>query len=300
MASLFASLTGPKKRKATKGRERSSAHVGFMRHANFRWLKILVLICLVSITSYFWIDVQPRHNGGSWYGYTLGTIGVLIILWLTMLGLRKRAMTAGSWSLKAWTSAHVYLGLSLIFIGTLHTGFQLGWNIHTLAYALMMIVIISGIFGVYLYATLPQKLSSNREEMTETQMIEALRSFDRQLHDAAQPLDPEQASLVQASLEQDPFGGGFFKRITGKYPGCKTRKAIAELRRARTYAPRTDNNPTEKVEQLLERKEDTMWRLRKHLQIKAMLQVWLYVHVPMTFALIAALSAHIISVFFYW
>ncbi len=300
MASLFANLTGPKKRQKTTGRERSSAHDGFLRHAGYRWLKIFVLICLVIIASYFWVDVQPRHNGGSWYGYTLGTIGVLIILWLTMLGLRKRAMTAGSWSLKAWTSAHVYLGLSLIVIGTLHTGFQLGWNIHTLAYALMMVVIISGIFGIYLYATLPQKLSSNREEMTETQMIEALRSFDRQLHDAAQPLEPEQAALVQGSLEQDPFSGGFFKRITGKYPGCKTRHAIAELRRARTYAPRTDNNPTEKVEQLLERKEDTMWRLRKHLQIKAMLQVWLYIHVPMTFALIAALSAHIVSVFFYW
>ena len=31
-----------------------------------------------------------------------------------------------------------------------------------------------------------------------------------------------------------------------------------------------------------------------------MLEIWLYVHVPLTFALIAALSAHIISVFFYW
>jgi hypothetical protein len=42
------------------------------------------------------IDVQPRHNGGSWYGYTLGTIGALLILWLTMLGMRKRAMTRGA------------------------------------------------------------------------------------------------------------------------------------------------------------------------------------------------------------
>ena len=86
------------------------------------------------------IDVRPRHNGGSWYGYLLGTIGALLILWLTLLGVRKRAMTRRRWSLKAWTSAHVYLGLSLIVIGTLHTGFQFGWNVHTLAYALMMLV----------------------------------------------------------------------------------------------------------------------------------------------------------------
>jgi hypothetical protein len=30
------------------------------------------------------------------------------------------------------------------------------------------------------------------------------------------------------------------------------------------------------------------------------LEVWLYIHVPLTFALIAALAAHIIAVFFYW
>ena len=49
----------------------------------------------------------------------------------------------------------------------------------------------------------------------------------RLLHDAAQPLDPAQAVLVQASLEQDPFDGNFFQRITNSYSGCQTRAAIA-------------------------------------------------------------------------
>src|SRR3546814_7069282 len=86
-------------------------------------------------------------NGGSWYGYTLGTIGAGLILWLTALGYRKRKMTNDYWSLTAWTSAHVYLGLSLMVVGTWHTGFQLGWNVHTLAWALMMPVILSVLYG---------------------------------------------------------------------------------------------------------------------------------------------------------
>ena len=66
-------------------RERSSAHDGFLRYRNFRWAKIATVISLIAIVSYLLIDVTPRHNGGSAYGYVLGTIGALLILWLTVL-----------------------------------------------------------------------------------------------------------------------------------------------------------------------------------------------------------------------
>ncbi|HEV2567623.1 MAG TPA: hypothetical protein VGT77_02955 [Sphingomonas sp.] len=284
----------------TSKRERSSTHDGFLRYRNFRWAKIASILALVAIVAYLMIDVQPRHNGGSAYGYVLGTIGALLILWLTLLGVRKRAMTRGRWSLKAWTSAHVYLGLSLIVIATLHTGFQFGWNVHTLAYALMMVVILSGIYGISMYAALPRMLSDNRDMMTEAQMLDALRSMDRQLHDAAQPLEQRHADLVQASLDQDAFGGGVWARLTGRYPNCATRAAQAEIRRETAYRPNVGDDPLEKIDALLTRKEAILARVRRHLKIKSLLEVWLYIHVPVTFALIAALSAHIVSVFFYW
>lgn len=275
-------------------------HEGFLRHANFRWLKIATILSLVAIMSYLLIDVTPRHNGGSWYGYTMGTIGVGLILWLTLLGLRKRAMTRGRWSLKAWTSAHVYLGLSLIVIGTLHTGFQLGWNVHTLAYILMMLVVLSGVFGITVYATLPTALSNNRAEMTQVQMLEAIRAIDRQLHDTAQPLPQTQAALVRQSLDDDPFGGSLLARLSGRYPRCATAKAQASLRHWTGDHPDTGKEPLEKIDALLERKQAMLARLRRHLKLKALLEIWLTVHVPATFALIAALTAHIVSVFFYW
>ncbi len=277
-----------------------STHEGFLRHRNFRWLKIASAVSLIALLAYLLIDQQPHPNGGSAYGYTMGTIGALLILWLTMLGLRKRAMTTGRWSLKAWTSAHVYLGLALIVIGTLHTGLQFGWNVHTLAYALMLLVIVSGIFGVTVYATLPRTLSSNREETTQTQMLETLRSLDRQLHDAAQPLDAAAAGLVRRSLEDDPFGGGLWARLSNHYPGCPTRAAQRELRALHGRRARGGGDPLDKVDVLLERKEAALARVRQHLRIRGLLEIWLHVHVPATFALIAALIAHVVSVFFYW
>lgn len=278
----------------------AALHEGFLRHKGFRWLKISLLLCIAVTVGYVFADVTPRPGGGTWYGYILGTLGVLIILWLTVIGIRKRWMTRGRWSLKAWTSAHVYLGLSLIVIGTLHTGFQFGWNVHTLAYALMLLVIVTGIWGVTAYATIPASLSSNREEMTQTQMIEGLRAVDRLLHEAAQPLEQRWADLVERSLEQNPFAGGIFRRLSGRYPGCATAKALRAIRKVTGPQPDLGGDPLEKVDALLERKKAMLARLRQHLRLKAMLEIWLYIHVPATFALIAALTAHIVSVFFYW
>lgn len=271
-----------------------------MRYRGFRWLKLSLALCFIAFLGYFMIDITPRHNGGSWYGYTLGTIGVVLILWLTMLGVRKRAMTSGRWSLKAWTSAHVYLGLSLIVIGTLHTGFQLGWNVHTLAYVLMMVVILSGIWGVVNYSTIPAALSDNRQALTEGQMLDSIRSIDRQLHDAAQPLDARMSKLVLASLRQDPFAGGLWVRLTGHDPRCATERAFRAVREESAQPGDPDGAAIKRVDDLIDRKKAALAQLRRHLRLKALLELWLFIHIPVTFILIAALTAHIVSVFFYW
>ena len=271
---------------------RSARHESFLRHAGFRWLNASAVLCLLLVLVYALADFRPHAGGNTWYGYATGTLGAALIIWLTLLGIRKRAMTPGHWSLKAWTSAHVYLGLALIVIATLHTGFRFGWNIHTLAYALMLLVIMSGVFGVLAYSTLPAILSQNRAEMTEPQMIEAIRAIDRQLEQAAQPLARAQSDLVIAALSQDTFGGGIVSRVTGRYPRCATRRAIEQFRL-------TDPD-SEKVETLLIRREAALMRLRRHLRIRGMLEVWLWVHVPFTAALLAALTAHVISEFYYW
>ena len=281
-----------------------ASHEGFLRHKDFRWLKIATGLGIVALLGYAMTDEKPHPSGGSATGYTLGTVGALLILWLTMLGVRKRAMTRGRWSLKGWTSAHVYLGLSLTVIATLHTGLQFGWNVHTLAYALMIAVILSGIYGTIAYALLPSRLGDSHAAMTRSQMVDAIVKLDRQLQSAAQPLAHGDATIVRRALAEDPFQSGLVRRLWGHHRRSRTARALVALRRRLDAMPDadadTDASAIEAVVQLLERKCAALARIRRHLRIRALLEIWLYVHVPLAFALIAALTAHVISVFFYW
>ena len=290
---------------ASRGIERgefgdAAAHESFLRYRRYRWFKIGALLSLAFAIVYIFVDVQPRHNGGSWLGYTLGTIGAGLIVWLSLLGIRKRAMTRGRWSLKAWTSAHVYLGLALIVIGTLHTGFQFGWNVHTLAYVLMMLVIVSGIYGISVYAMLPQGLSDSRSEMTGPQMIEAVRNLDKQIRISAQPLSDADSDVVLGSLGEDPFGGGAWRRLSGGNPKCGNLRALRYMRERLAEGAGKQQVAVEQVIGQLEKKAAALQRLRGYIQRRALLEIWLYFHIPLTFVLIVALLAHIVSVFFYW
>jgi hypothetical protein len=73
---------------------------------------------------------------------------------------------------------------------------------------------------------------------------------------------------------------------------------VEELARIRRSGPA--NASLDQVDALLKRKQETLAQARRNIRIKTVLEVWLYVHVPVTFALLAALTAHIVSVFFYW
>lgn len=283
-------------------RVRQRTHEGFLRHKGFRWAQIATGLCVVATGVYFFVAMRLSEppSGGSWLGYLLGTASVGLIVWLACLGVRKRVITQGHYSLKAWVSAHVYLGLSLTVLATLHTGFQFGWNVHTLAYALMMLVIASGALGVWAYATLPQRLHGNRGETTRKQMLDALASLDAQMHEAAQPLDRNGAAIVRLSIEQTDLGGGFWKRLTGSYGDCANRRALHQLHALPSPGSAVQAEALTKIEGLMTQKADALALARRQMGITALLEAWLFVHIPATFALLAALLAHIVSVFAYW
>lgn len=269
-------------------------------YCRFRYLKLASLLALASVILYAFHQPMRVPNGGTWLGYTLGTIGVLLILWLMWFGIRKRRYGGGKVMLEDWLSAHVYLGIALIVVATLHTGFQFGWNVHTLAYALMMIVIASGVFGVYAYIRYPLLMTENRRGTTLDQMLAQMAELDRECRDAAMGLGDEINRYILASSQETRVGGSMWRQLSGRDASCPTHRALAQATGLAAKAQREEAAAMRRVVTVLQRKCDLVTRARRDVQIKAMLDVWLHIHVPLSFALLAALVAHVISVFFYW
>jgi len=272
-------------------RIRPIRHESFLVYERFRYPKIAGGAMVVSILLYLVDSPYGSRYGGTWAGYTLGTIGALLILWLMSFGYWKRSYTTDQGNLVEWLSAHVYLGLALVVIATLHTGFHFGWNIHTLAYALMCVVIASGVFGVVCYYRYPPLMTENRGSTTMPQMLGRIAALNDELRSVAIALDDRTATLVERATETTEIGGPFWRQLSGRNPNCATAAALAGI--AATAA-------TRQVRLLLDEKAQLLSRGRRDIRYKAVIDIWLYLHVPLSFALLAALLAHVVSVFFLW
>jgi len=284
-----------------------SQHQSILEFRHGRYFKVALLLCVAAIGAYAWHDppaIYLKPYGGTWLGYTLGTIGAVLILWLMVLGIRKRGYRSNMGSVQGWTSAHIYLGGSLIIVATLHCAFEFGWNIHTLAYALMMLVIASGFFGVYAYLRYPEYMTANLAGETLETMLLKVADLEAKCKRIALDLPDEVNALImnasKRAAEKTALGGSFRRQLAGVDPRHPMRLARDELLKMGTRFSGDQAKVQEQLVMEMTRVVALTDRVRRDLQFRALMQVWLYFHVPLSFALLAALIAHVVSVFYFW
>lgn len=286
-------------------------HTAFLSHAQARYLWLSLTLIVICTSVYVFHDPHEPHNGGTIYGYTLGTLGVLLILWLAYLGRRKRNFTSRLGTVRGWVSAHVYLGLALIVVATLHSGFQFGFNVHTLAYVLMCIVILSGCVGVFCYQVLPSERNRLKKGRSLDELFFKLEDLDGQLQRLAEHLPSDLQTAVLSALDRTTVGGSISDQllardrstvmINGQVTENTDQKAIidAVLRRL-SIADQAISSRLSNLIRLLTDRRNLLEDIRTDIRLHGLLRLWLFVHVPFTFALLAALITHVFSVFFYW
>ncbi|MBE5313848.1 MAG: hypothetical protein H4O13_00420 [Xanthomonadales bacterium] len=275
-------------------------------------------LCMASIALYLSQPSSLPPNGGSWQGYVLGSLGALLILWLALLGLRKRRYRSTLGSMQGWVAAHVMFGLALVVVATLHSAFQLGWNVHSLAYVLMCVVIASGVYGLYAYLRLPRRLAEVHAGRRREDWLTALNRIDDEMRRVAQQADATTLAVVESAIDRTTLGGGVLAQVLGR-DHSRMLDPSAQPAGSRTCANRFQQPLLDylaaRVPQARKRDEAAALQgllglaaqraralavLRVSVALQARLQLWLYLHIPLTIGLIAALLVHILVVFLYW
>jgi hypothetical protein len=288
---------------------------------SYRYLWWAVASVVVGVVIYGSHTGSESPNGGTWQGYVLGTWATLLIVWLAFLGYRKRSYRSRLGTTQGWTSAHIYLGLAVLVLATLHCGAQFGWNVHTAAYALMTAVILSGLVGLHTYLNYPARLSANRAGRNRGELFGELFELNREGLNLARRCGADVHTAVRSSIERTQIGGGVIDQLSGR-----DRSAFEAPAGSPNGSPNGGRQPNpdqavvidlvadritranrrSEVTQLQDllavlcRRQAVLRRLREDIRLQGWLNMWLYVHVPLTIATLVALAVHVLVTFIYW
>jgi len=300
----------------------------FLEFDHYRYLKIASLLMVISILVYLFDQPETGAYGGTLLGYFFGILSAIIAVAQVVYGIRKRLTPIlaerrklsgisptqtdrrthkTGWGklqgvpLQGWLSAHVYFGLSLLVLATLHTGFQFGWDIHTFAYVLMVAVIIIGFYGIHAYLRFPRMMTDNMGGMdTLDTLLIKIEDLDKLASIMSLQFSDDICAIVLKSRQKTLIGGNFFRQLTAYQRDCPTASAVRKLHMLGKGLKGDQLKSFNDLYSILVHKDTLVTRARLHVRFKALLEFWQYLHAPLSIAFLTALVAHIIAIFYYW
>jgi len=272
----------------------------FLTYRRGRWFWITAGSAGALTLHYFNYRSESIPYGGTAIGLIYGLIGTIIIAVLMFLGIRKRSYASGVGTLQGWVSAHVYLGLFTILIIPMHAGFRFGVDIHTFAFILLIIVVLSGIIGVILYMSVPSRLTEHESSLQSDaidkeigRLISDMRFLVRDKSDALVRVYRDELARLQT---MQPMG---WSLLLPKQNEDLIAKRSAELAQIVSSVPSQDETTFQALSQLILKKTQLQVALMAQMRLRNILQAWLYIHVPVSVAMIIMVGIHIAVVFYY-
>jgi hypothetical protein len=260
---------------------------------------------------------EHRSIGGTPVGLIFGSVAFAIFIFGALLSLRKKVVLWRIGSVQSWLRAHIWLTLLTIPLILFHSGFRLGAPMTTLLMALYGVVMVSGIYGLFLQHQMPLIMKERLPTETVYEQIPHIRSqlsldAERMCHSlkAAVPsplpaeslteppvavTDPESEAALIAFLEdqvmpylrarrshRSPLGDASYSNDTFRF---------VKLRVADAYRDRV-----EEIEAWCDQRRMLDLQTRLHHWLHA----WLFVHVPFSFLLLLLTAWHAFVTLFYY
>lgn len=312
----------------------------FLEYRNYRYLKWAGVLTGFAFLAYWATKpLGGSSYGGTWFGYVLGIGSALMVILLACYGIRRRRTpmmpdrrradrrrmmtTAGVaepnrrdrdrrlprasgfrrnvGTVQGWLSVHVYFGIALLVLVSLHAGFRFGWNIHTLTYLLVLAVMASGIYGVFAYLRYPRLITENIGGDTLNNLLLRISELDEMARIRALGLPDDVNALVSKARTETRIGGNFFQQLSGRQRYCPTEAALHQVQ-ALGQQLVSDDQPKlmRDLHFVLLQKQQMVQKARKDICLNARMRSWLYLHTPLSVALLAATVAHVLTIFVYW
>ena len=226
------------------------------------------------------------------------------VLFLTLYNVRKKLAYFPLFKSASWLQLHIYVGLLSIVLFTLHAGFEFGGEWHVprggfnrvfgLIYA---VTAISGIVGLLLTRVFPSRITDRGEEF----IFERIPIFVRQIRERAADL------IVQGVADSDALTLPDFYSLKLEWFFARprhfwlhlihSRRPLLTLIRELDLLDRYLNDGEKKIAgeltRLIEKKDaiDYAWALQRTLK------GWLFIHIGLTYSLIAFLAVHVLIAF---
>jgi hypothetical protein len=124
------------------------------------------------------IQERTEHQtvGGTPLGLWFGAISLAIFIFAALLSLRKKIPLWRVGTVQRWLRAHIWLTLLTIPLILLHSGFRLGGPMTTLLMALYALVMVSGIYGLFLQHLMPRLMKERLPAETVFEQIPHIRT----------------------------------------------------------------------------------------------------------------------------
>ena len=276
------------------------------------WLVTSLAILGGSLLVYAFERVPATRGsmGGTPAGLAFGSAGFAFMIFAALLGARKRVAVYRFGRAQTWMRGHLWLGLLSLPVILFHSGFRYGHGLTAWLMTLLIIVVVSGLFGAALQHYMPRVMT--REVTMETiyeeighvraQLLEEAEELMKQSEgidkkaaaDSAEPGGVETA--VAVVVETAPLRNFYEQELKPflEKPGAHgsalgdAAQASSAFAQLRTLVPVSLHTTIKDLEDICE--EERQLTLQSHLHV--WLHGWLLLHIPLSLALILLGAVH--------
>lgn len=238
-----------------------------------------------------WRRDTGLHDFQFFNGWTLLTC----IIVMMFLGWRKKLVILPFGRVRFWLLVHYYVGFLTVAVFVVHTKHEFpGSLLHWLLWSLFVLVSLSGLAGAIMSWMLPPRFEAQGERI----LFDRIPFFRAQLADQAEAIARESIQDGKtrsiAKLYVDTLGDFFAgpRNIVAHLAASKVPQSrlLGQLTAIERYLDDSGKSRLQRMRDLVEAKSN----LDFHYANGGLLRLWLFVHVPATYALLVAIAVHVV------